>query len=74
MKALKKTLTFRILATISTGLITFYFTNNFVTSVNLAGTQAIANSGLYFLHEKYWEKEQPKEEIKSMPKEWKGNI
>lgn len=56
MKALQKTITFRILATISTALIAWGITGNYQVGASVGVAQGIVNSGIYYIHEKAWEK------------------
>ena len=55
-KALKKTLTWRILATTDTMLIAFILTGSIATSISIGGLEVITKSVLYYLHELFWKK------------------
>lgn len=74
MKALKKTITYRLLAFIVGGGTTALFL--LVSPTLTSGATGIVagegvRTGLYWIHEKYWEKEKPKEpEQKSADKDW----
>jgi uncharacterized membrane protein len=55
MKALQKTITFRILATIATACVAWYATGNYNVGATIGVGTAITNSTLYYIHEKMWE-------------------
>jgi uncharacterized membrane protein len=56
-RAIKKSLSFRVLATIGTFAVTYAFTGNPFTSTGVATAQALTNTTIYFVHEKMWERE-----------------
>lgn len=53
---LAKTITYRILGTITTTLITFYFTGNWIVSGSVGAVELIIKPLNYFLHERIWYK------------------
>jgi|GEM_PF-1862565 len=55
-KALKKSLSFRVFATLGTFAVAFAFTGNPIGSVSIATAQAITNTTIYYYHEKFWDK------------------
>ena len=67
MKSLQKTITFRVLATISTFLIGWGLTGNYALGASIGIAQGTANTALYYVHEKMWE-ENPKQAIRLFKK------
>jgi uncharacterized membrane protein len=59
MRALRKSLSFRLFATIGTFAVAWIFTGNPFTSLGLAGAQAVTNTTIYYAHEKAWEQKNP---------------
>jgi len=66
MKILKKTISFRILASISTLLIAWGITGNPVTGITVSAIQAGANTAIFYAHEKAWEDNDIKHEIRKL--------
>ncbi len=58
IKSLLKTLTIRILFTLSHILNGFIISGMWSTGFKIAGTALFINSGLYYLHERFWNKTQ----------------
>lgn len=54
-KAVKKSISFRIVATMGTFAVAWVFTGNPFMSVGVASAQAITNTTIYYFHEKHWE-------------------
>lgn len=58
IRSLLKTLTIRILFTLSHILNGFIISGTWSTGFKIAGTALFVNSGLYYLHERFWNKSQ----------------
>jgi len=82
MKALKKTISFRILAILATVGVAWGITGNYQLGATIGVAQGAVNSVLYYTHEKAWElddanlkqemiKIKRKEDSKKIPREWK---
>jgi len=56
-RLLIKTLTWRIVGSSSTFIISYLITGQLIVSSGIAITQVIANTILYYIHEKLWEKQ-----------------
>lgn len=56
IRSLLKTLTIRILFTLSHILNGFIISGTWSTGFKIAGTALFVNSGLYYLHERFWNK------------------
>ncbi|MCX6804139.1 MAG: DUF2061 domain-containing protein [Candidatus Diapherotrites archaeon] len=54
-RAVKKSISFRVFATMGTFAVAWVFTGNPFTSIGLASAQAITNTTIYYWHEKHWE-------------------
>lgn len=59
-KALKKTITYRIMAGLGGALIVWVFTGNPYATAGATITGEAYRSGIYFVHEKLWEKKEGK--------------
>lgn len=59
-KAMQKSLSFRVFATIGTFAVAFAFTGSPFTSMGLATAQALTNTTIYYYHEKFWDKKETK--------------
>lgn len=57
-RAVKKSISFRVVATLGTFAVTFAFTGNPFTSIGIATAQAITNTTIYYYHEKHWDSKQ----------------
>ena len=55
-KILLKTLSWRIIATLTSIIIAFLITGSIEVGVTIGLIETILKSLLYFIHEKYWEK------------------
>ena len=53
-----KSITWRVLATASTIIVVFVFTNEWVLSAEIGGVTLVANLMLYYIHERMWSKAQ----------------
>jgi uncharacterized membrane protein len=53
-RSIFKTLSWRLTGSASTFIISFVITGNFVMSGSIAVAQIIANTLLYYLHERVW--------------------
>lgn len=51
-----KSITFRILATITTFAVVLYFTGSFGIAGTIGGIDAVSKLGLYYFHERAWDK------------------
>ena len=56
IRSITKSISWRVLATITTTAIVFIFTGNIVASLSVGVIQAIANTILYYFHERTWDK------------------
>lgn len=54
-RAVKKSISFRIFATVGTFAVAWVFTGNPFTSLGVASAQAITNTTIYYFHEKHWD-------------------
>lgn len=52
--SLLKTISYRILSTISCGLIVFCYTGSITATFTVSGTEFIVNTVLYYYHERIW--------------------
>jgi uncharacterized membrane protein len=55
-RSLAKTISWRITGSLSTFVISFLITGNFVVAGSIAIIQVTANTILYYLHERLWNK------------------
>lgn len=53
-RTLIKTVSWRILATLTTGLLVYIFTGNFTIALEVGAVEVIAKLVLYYLHERGW--------------------
>lgn len=53
-RRLKKTLTWRVVASITTGAVTYLLTGNVVTSLSVSFANNVIKTALYWLHERLW--------------------
>eukprot|EP00808_Paulinella_micropora_P025394 g63753.t1 len=53
--AIFKTITWRMWATLSTGVITYAFTHDVATSGGIVAANFVINAAAYYVHEKAWE-------------------
>lgn len=51
-----KTISYRILSTLSISTIAFVFTGSLSAGIAIGGTELVVNSVIYYLHEKGWRK------------------
>lgn len=51
-----KTVSWRIMGSGATFLISFFMTGNFAIAGTIAGIQIVANTVLYYIHERLWNK------------------
>ncbi len=51
-----KSITFRVLATITTVALVFYFTGNVAIAGTIGGIDAVSKFGLYYFHERAWDR------------------
>lgn len=56
MRALWKTLTWRLVGSTSTFLISYLVTGQMFIATSIAVAQMIANTILYYIHERVWDK------------------
>lgn len=54
LRSVVKTLTWRFVGTLSTGIIAFILTTDVAASTAIASVQLVANTALYFIHERVW--------------------
>lgn len=55
-RSLTKTITYRLLIIISTFIISFIVTRDIRSTAEITSVAAIANTMIYFLHERLWSK------------------
>ena len=53
-RSIVKTITWRIIATLTTTLLVFIFTGNLVMALELGAIEVIAKLLFYYLHERVW--------------------
>ncbi len=51
-----KTTTWRIIASLDTMLLAFFFTGNIATAISIGGLEVVTKLVLYFIHERVWSK------------------
>lgn len=56
IRSLAKTISWRITGSGATFLISWIISGNFVVASSIAATQIVANTILYFIHERVWNK------------------
>ena len=56
MRSISKAISWRIVGTIDTFVITLVITGNFVIAGSIAGVESISKVILYYLHERAWSK------------------
>ena len=56
-KSLLKTITWRIVATSDTLLLSYVFTGSLAIAGSIAGLEVLTKMVLYYFHERVWEKE-----------------
>jgi len=54
-RAMKKSISFRVFATMGTFAVAWVFTGNPFTSIGVASAQAITNTTIYYYHERWWD-------------------
>jgi uncharacterized membrane protein len=55
-RALAKSVSWRFLGTIGTSLIVYVFTRRWEIALSVGGVEGVAKIGLYFLHERLWDR------------------
>ena len=55
-RSIAKSISWRILATLTTMVIVFIFTGSVAASLGVGVIQAVANTILYYFHERTWNK------------------
>ena len=55
-RSVAKAISWRILASLVTGLIAFVFTENLMIAVGIGSTEALAKIFLYWGHERLWDR------------------
>jgi adenylylsulfate kinase len=53
-RSIAKAISYRLLGSISTGLIVLYFSGDMKISLGVGALDVVAKIGLYFLHERLW--------------------
>ncbi len=56
IRSFVKSISWRIIATLTTILLVFIFTQNWVISVEVGGLEIIMKIFLYYLHERVWDR------------------
>jgi len=54
IRSLLKSISWRIIATLTTTLLVFAFTQNFVISVGVGGIEFFLKIAIYYMHERIW--------------------
>ena len=54
VRSIAKTITWRILGSLDTLMLSYFFTGNFVIAGSIASTEIITKVILYFFHERGW--------------------
>ena len=55
-RSIIKTISWRVLATTDTFIISYFITGRFTWAVSIAGIEVITKMGLYYLHVRGWQK------------------
>ncbi len=55
-RSIIKTISWRILATTDTFIISYFITGRLTWAVSIAGIEVVTKMGLYYLHERGWQK------------------
>ncbi len=55
IRSITKTVTWRTVAFIITGIVSYVFTGNFFVSAAIAGVDSVAKLFSYYFHERVWE-------------------
>ena len=55
-KSILKTISWRVLATIDTFVISYLITSNLVMAISIGSIEIVTKLGLYYLHERAWNK------------------
>ncbi len=53
-RSIAKALSYRVLGSLSTGALVFFFTGSYTKSVGAAAADSVVKIVLYFLHERLW--------------------
>ncbi len=56
IRSVAKALSWRVLATLTTGLLVFVFTGSFEIALTVGALEAVAKLLLYFVHERVWDR------------------
>jgi uncharacterized membrane protein len=56
IRSVKKTISWRIIATLITGIVVFIFTGTLSDTTYITLTSALALSIFYYIHERFWNK------------------
>jgi len=54
IRSLLKSISWRIIATLTTTLLVYAFTQNFVISVGVGGIEFFLKIAIYYMHERIW--------------------
>lgn len=55
-RSIAKTVSWRIIASVTTGLIAFFFTQQFLLSVGIGSAEGIIKLIIFYIHERVWNK------------------
>jgi uncharacterized membrane protein len=55
LRSLAKALSWRVTATLTTALIAFFITGNFITALTIGGIEFVLKFFIYYGHERLWE-------------------
>ena len=56
LRSVLKAVTYRITGTVTTGLITFYVTGEFVTALAIGSIEPFVKLVVYYVHERAWQR------------------
>ena len=73
-RSLAKALSWRILGTLATSVLVFLFTRELVLSLAVGGVEFVSKIGLFWLHERVWDRLQYGKQMAGPPTDHRGDI
>ena len=73
-RSLAKALSWRILGTLATAALVFLFTRKLVLSLTVGGVEFVTKIGLFWLHERVWDRLQYGKQVREPPAAHQGEI
>ena len=73
-RSLAKALSWRILGTLATSVLVFLFTRELVLSLAVGGVEFVSKIGLFWLHERVWDRLQYGKQMAGSPTDHRGDI